>query len=330
MSDSTSSTTPIGDGMRYRVTHTTRLSDLAERFEEEKRHTSGRFFCHEDPKSPFFALKLVFGRNDGFLGISVAVESRVEKAVSFTIQKYRLYDVEGRLLAEAKVTDRSPWRRLGDPGWGLGRFYRPVDASTATEWKLFIEFEYEKEGSSLPSSSSAHDLQSDLLKLLETSPNADVTFIVQGESIKAHKNFLSVRSQYFQRMFTSDVEENDNDEVKVPDIEPETFRGLLHYLYSGLASENVADEALDLLLVADKYGVDGLKQICEEKAAIHRNNVVDVLLVADRIQNEKLMRRAKVVFRSHVDELVASVDDMDRLKSCPDLLIRLISHYAKQ
>jgi len=131
-------------------------------------------------------------------------------------------------------------------------------------------------------------------------------------------------------MFTSDVEENVNGEVKVPDIEPQTFRGLLRYLYSGLAPESVADDALDLLLAADKYGVDGLKQICEEKASIRRDNVVDALLVADSIKNEKLMMRAKAVFRSHVDELMASGDDMAKLESCPSLLLQLISHYAKQ
>merc|ERR1712168_1419767 len=105
---------------------------------------------------------------------------------------------------------------------------------------------------------------------------------------------------------------NVKDEVKVPDVEPEVFKGLLRFLYSGLAPENVADKALDLLVAADKYGVDELKQICEEKASVHRDNVVDVLLVADSINNEKLLTRAKAVFRSHVDELMASVDDMDR------------------
>ena len=330
MSDSTSSTTPIGDGMLYRVTHTARQSEVAERFARGECYTSNRFFCHEDPKSPFFEFKLVFGRNDDCLGISVAVHSLLEKALSITMQKYRLYDVEGGLLAEAKVTDRSPWRRLGDPGWGLDRFYEPVDALSETEWKLLIEFEYEKEGSSLPSSPTAHNLQCDLLKLLEDPTNADVTFIVQGETIKAHKIFLSIRSKYFQCMLTSDVDENVNGEVKVPDIEPETFRGLLHFLYSGLAPENIADKALDLLLVADKYGVDELKQICEEKAPIRRDNVVNVLLVADSIKNEKLMTRAKAVFRSNVDELMASVDDIDTLKAYPDLLLQLISHYAKQ
>jgi len=329
MSDSSSSPTGKGDGMRYRSIHATFLTDLADKFEGQRKTISTRFFCHEDLESPTFALEFVYGQDEGFLGVFIAIKSKMKKAISYTNLKLSLHDVQGALLAETKVNgidNASPWRKSGDPAWGVTRFYKPVDASKETEWRLVVKFEYEKQGAPLPSSTSSQDLQTDLLKLLEA-PDADVTFIVQGEPIKAHKIILSVRSKYFQRMFASDVEENVKDEVKVPDVEPEVFKGLLRFLYSGLAPENVSDKALDLLLVADKYGVDGLKEICEEKASIHRDNVVDALLVADSIQNEKLMTRAKAIFRSYIDELVASAGDVDRLPRA--LLLQLISHYAK-
>jgi len=329
MSDSTSSTTFIGDGIRYRVTHTVRVDCKAKLFQDLACLRSPSFFCHEDPESPFFGLHYNYGIVDGFLGVFVVVKSDTERAVSLIIHKCRLCDTKGSLLAEKKGTKARNWMKSGDMGWGFDRVYKPVDASKETEWKLFVEFTYEKEATSLPASTSSHDFQTDVLKLLDDPSYADLTFIVQGESIKAHRAFLAVRSQYFQRMFASDVEENVNNEVKVPDIEPETFRGLLHFLYSGSAPENVADQALELLVAADKYDVDGLKQICEEKAAIHRDNVVEALLVADSLQNEKLMTRAKTCFRLNVDELVASAADMDRLKARPNLLIQLISHYAK-
>jgi len=330
MSDSSSGSTRIRDGMRYRVTFTRLLSNLAAKFRDQASDSSSLFFCHQDPESPFFALRCKYGKEEGLLTVGIAVTTN-KKAVIFTSLNIRLCDVKGRLLKETKSTDPSPWKTsMSDTWWGAASFYKPDDAAKKTGWKLFIEFEYEKEVASSPSTTSSHDLQTDLLKLLEDTTNADVTFIVQGESIKAHKNILTIRSQYFQRMFTSDVEENVNGEVNIPDIEPETFRGLLRFLYSGLAPDSVADNALDLLLAADKYGVDGLKQICEEKASIHRHNVVNALLVADSIKNEKLMTRAKAVFRSHVDELMASGDDVAMLESRPSLLLQLLSHYAKQ
>ena len=53
----------------------------------------------------------------------------------------------------------------------------------------------------------------------------------------------------------------------VSHVEPEVFKGLLRYLYSGLAPESVGDIVLDLLLIADKYGEDKLAKICESKAS---------------------------------------------------------------
>ena len=105
---------------------------------------------------------------------------------------------------------------------------------------------------------------------------------------------------------------------------------MLQFLYSGLPPKNLADIALELLLASDKYGVEKLKKICEENAAIHSENVVDALLAADRIRNESLMTRAKAVFRSNIDRLMASDVAKDKLKSCPDLLLELVSHYIKE
>ena len=156
--------------MRYRTIYTIHLEDVAEKFEDQDRTCSTPFFCHEDPESPSFALKLVYGQEEGFLGVYLKVSSDMKKAVLYTNVKFRLYDIKGTLLADRKIANRSPWQKLakslanvGDQGWGLGRVYKPVDASTETEWKLFVEFEYEKQGASLPSSTSSHDLQTDLL-----------------------------------------------------------------------------------------------------------------------------------------------------------------------
>jgi len=280
-----------------------------------------------------FRLELDYGRaNPGFLGVYVVITTFPEKAIAFTnntTQRFKLFGDGEKLLTEkkdARKNSRSPWIKSGDPdpGWGYSKFYKPKknDFSKQTKWKILIEFEYEKEVAPLLSSTSA--VQTDWLKLLESPSNADLTFVVQGESIKAHKDILSVRSQYFERMFATDVEENVNDEVKVPDVEPEVFRGLMHFLYSGLAPEIAADKALDLLLVADKYGEDNLVTICEEKASasINVDNVVDTLLVAESVNSEKLMTRAKV-------ELMASDVDAEKLKSRPALLLQLLSHCAK-
>merc|ERR1712142_1332935 len=108
-----------------------------------------------------FALNFDYGKQDqGFLGVWVAIRTTAQKAIAFTMQRFTLYDDEGKFLTEKKDKLRSSW---DDAPWGFGKFYKPVDATKETAWRIFIEFEYEKEGTSLPSTTSAHGLQTDLL-----------------------------------------------------------------------------------------------------------------------------------------------------------------------
>jgi len=322
---------------RYRATFTTCLKDVASKFAERKTEYSGEFFCRHDPMTPNFALQFEYGSGRigtgdkaGWLQAMVVIKTSVKPAIFITKQVLKLYDNDGKLLIEKEGGKRStPLKKEG--GWGFTEAYKPSDASKETMWRVYFEFEYEREASSSQyTPSNSCDLATDLLKLLETSTNADITFIVQGERINAHKAILATRCEYFQRMFAAKTKENATNEVEVPDFEPDVFRGMLSFLYSGLPPKNLADIALELLLASDKYGVEKLKKICEENAAIHSENVVDALLAADRIRNESLMTRAKAVFRSNVDELMQSDVAKDKLNSRPDLLLELVSHYIKE
>ena len=100
-------------------------------------------------------------------------------------------------------------------GWRYLYELQPEDSAEAKSWRVFCGFEYEnyeispsieaqpvKESSSCGSTST---LQADFLSLLEETSNVDVTFIIQGDEIKGHKAILSARSEYFRRMFASEM-----------------------------------------------------------------------------------------------------------------------------
>ena len=133
-------------------------------------------------------------------------------------------------------------------------------------------------------------------------------------------------------MFASGMQETVDKEVEVKDAEPEVFRGLLQYLYSGAPPKNLAEISLKLIIMADKYGVEQLKQIAESYALAHLRpeNVVETLLVADSLGIEKLMSRARVVFRGNFDVAMGNSESAEMLKSRPGLLLELVSHYVKE
>jgi len=127
----------------------------------------------------------------------------------------------------------------------------------------------------------------------------DVTFVVEGRPIHAHRVFLSLLSDRFKAMFTDGFLESTQREVIVPNTTYEAFRHLISYLYSGslpllsqppsphplppappsedhthpppsssLTSLSPNDEAellIELLQLSDEYMIDHLKQICEER-----------------------------------------------------------------
>eukprot|EP00293_Proteomonas_sulcata_P009127 CAMPEP_0184307508 /NCGR_PEP_ID=MMETSP1049-20130417/16243_1 /TAXON_ID=77928 /ORGANISM="Proteomonas sulcata, Strain CCMP704" /LENGTH=275 /DNA_ID=CAMNT_0026620023 /DNA_START=86 /DNA_END=913 /DNA_ORIENTATION=+ len=103
-----------------------------------------------------------------------------------------------------------------------------------------------------------HDLQS----LLNDPEMSDLCFIVEGRKIFVHKAILYARCPYFKSMLTSGMKESEGREVPLPDIQYEPFFVLCEYLYMGEVHMEPA-RALDVLQLADRYLISGLKRICE-------------------------------------------------------------------
>ena len=61
----------------------------------------------------------------------------------------------------------------------------------------------------------------------------DVVLVVGNKRIAAHRVLLSAASDYFAAMFTSDVTEATQEEVKIRDVDPEAMEMLVHYMYTG-------------------------------------------------------------------------------------------------
>ena len=163
---------------------------------------------------------------------------------------------------------------------------------------------------------------------MESSKNADVTFLIKGEKIKAHKNIIAARCSYFDNMFESGMMESVTNEVEVKDADPTVFKGLLEFLYSGSAPTNLADIALGLLSLADKYSLEELKKICEDHLclSLDADNFVDALVVAKRHNCDGLLSRAKSVFPVHVGVLKNSAAKLRQLGESPDALLDLLEH----
>jgi hypothetical protein len=70
------------------------------------------------------------------------------------------------------------------------------------------------------------------LSLLDDASSSDVSFVVQGELMKAHSLILSARSEVFRLMLNCGMRESASKEVVIDDCEPKLFQAMLRFLYS--------------------------------------------------------------------------------------------------
>ncbi|CAD6262178.1 unnamed protein product [Miscanthus lutarioriparius] len=100
--------------------------------------------------------------------------------------------------------------------------------------------------------------------------------------------------------------------IKVDDMDPAAFAGLLHYIYTdSLADDCTAGRVVapqHLLVAADRYGLDRLRVLCEARLCgwIDVQSVATTLALAERHQCVKL-REACLRFLSWPDMLRAAM-----------------------
>ena len=139
----------------------------------------------------------------------------------------------------------------------------------------------------------------DFKMLFKNEKLSDFTFLIKDANnsqhkLHAHKYILAKKSNVFAAMFRHDTLDNRNNHVHLEDISLNTMIHVLRYIYCGqIFFRDVSinfrvnsdfTQILDVLKVADKYALDGLKKECEDKvySDLELENAIEVLAVADQ------------------------------------------------
>ncbi|KRG07797.1 uncharacterized protein Dmoj_GI14159, isoform D [Drosophila mojavensis] len=108
---------------------------------------------------------------------------------------------------------------------------------------------------------------------------------LQVHSFKAHRVIVAARCEWFKKALMSGMQESIKRKVVITDTSPVIFRRLLLYIYGAPIDRTVgADQICELMLLADRYSIDNLKEICEStlNSLIDEDSVVVLLGIADR------------------------------------------------
>nr|XP_051220193.1 BTB/POZ and MATH domain-containing protein 1-like [Lolium perenne] len=135
------------------------------------------------------------------------------------------------------------------------------------------------------------DMQRHFADLLASKEGADVTFNVGGEKLSAHRCVLAARSRVFKAELFGPMKEGKVTAgvIYVKDMESQVFRAMLAFIYTDSEPELEKGDDEDviwrqLLVAADRYDLQRLKLVCEDKLCgfINVNTTTAILALAER------------------------------------------------
>ncbi|CAL5054287.1 unnamed protein product [Urochloa decumbens] len=189
---------------------------------------------------------------------------------------------------------------------------------------------------SVPSS----DLHLQLGELLRSQKGSDITFVVAGEPVPAHRSVLAARSPVFMAGLFGDMREKASAIVEINDMEVEVFKAVLHFVYTDTVpemeqkGEQATLMAQHLLEAADRYGLERLRRICVEEMCmnISVDTVATTLALAEQHGCSELKSRCMKFILATPGNLhaVAATEGYKHLEaSCPPVLTELLNLMVK-
>ena len=153
----------------------------------------------------------------------------------------------------------------------------------------------------------------------------DVTFIVEGKPLYAHKAILAVQCDQFHAMFMSGMKESqDKAEIQIPNWSHSAFLSMLEFLYTGSVDDFSPNIAVDLMGLADQYTLAALKSLCENVLIHHvdHENCCMLFHVSHRFQAKQLKKFTLDFIIEHF-ERVSLQDQFEELSNEPGLLLEV-------
>ncbi|KAG7366449.1 Kelch motif-containing protein [Nitzschia inconspicua] len=157
-------------------------------------------------------------------------------------------------------------------------------------------------------------LISDFKAMVDDETLSDVTFIVDGVPVYAHKLMLT-RSSYFRALFLGEMKESKMSTVDIQQVSHPIFLQVLEYLYTD-QTRIPLETAMELFEAADLFCIPRLKTMCEKRMlqSINVENAASIFYAADAHCASALRAKAKKYILSHFEEIskTACFEDMGR------------------
>jgi len=214
-----------------------------------------------------------------------------------------------------------------------------IDAYLQENWRTRRQEDVEQERLK---SKMAFQIADSFERLLETQTLTDFKISCKGQVFDCHKLILSARSPYFSGMFGSEMKESQEGEMEIEDMDPQTVKAMIKFIYSGKVDhdnlrcqgdrKSFGVQAIELLQAADRFDLSGLKELCEQFLITYLtiNNVLDMFILADTHNADRLKKAAKRMVIEKGADIVESGEWREKLVSNPAIFCELFDAVVKE
>lgn len=174
------------------------------------------------------------------------------------------------------------------------------------------------------SRAAVKQLLHNMRQLLYGGEFSDVTLVVGGRRIPAHRNILTANCAFFRQMLMGQMKESGQEEIVIHGWSHEAYCAMLEFIYTGMLSETRPTVLSEVLGLADHYTLTTLKRYCENVlcTCLEPSSVCCLLRCAERYQAKQLKDNC-VDFLFRHSELVADTPEFEELQAVPSLMMEI-------
>ena len=130
---------------------------------------------------------------------------------------------------------------------------------------------------------------------------SDVVLVVEDKKFHVHRSILAVWSPVFEKMFTSEFKEKNNDEIPLPEKKASEIKQLLYMLYPSLEEKQVTKANCYFLLeLAHEYRIESIVEKCQSFMGFMVKEKMEDDVVAMLIYGQKY--QLKILISACIDE----------------------------
>lgn len=273
--------------------------------------------------------------SDGFI---LQVSNQSQKSIKYILSA-KILDEDGLV----KITKTERFTGRDDAQFTMVSFSSRYDKYITPQGTLYMQVKLDiRSGISYRSSSKRIRLDEPRSRLFKTLPedirnmreesNFNDVCIKCGDVImRCSKFILCARSDVFRAMFSHEMKEARELQIRIEDVEPSTLKDMLEFLYSDDVKGIGLSRTVKLLPLAEKYNIRSLCNFCVEALSTHITveHAGEIAVLAEQHQIRPLLEKTINFMLINANRVIKTEGWRTVLQVCPEIANHIICSLSK-